>query len=182
MRKCEKGQSTLEFALTMILLLAFMLFYFQLTMVFAFGNYVHYATFMSARAYLSAGSDISDQRTRARDVIVQMLKRSAGQAGVDKFPSLAKGSGGGDPGGFQVDPPSQYSPTDSTLSWMQGVRYTFRSKLFVLPMAGSGKAGASSGDTQNAVTLTSESWLGRDPSDDECRSDMGKKGILDNGC
>jgi hypothetical protein len=178
----RKGQSTVEFALTLIMLLAFLLFFFQLSMVFAFGNYVHYATFMSARAYLSSGSDIEDQKSRAREVIVRMLKKSVGQAGVDKFPSIARGIGGGDPGGFQADPPSQYNPTDLHFSWMQGVRYTFRSKIFLIPLGRARKKKQAENDL-NSITLTSESWLGREPTDAECRNDMGKKAwFFDNGC
>jgi len=179
----NSGQSTVEFVLSFVLFFSFVLFYFQLCMVFAFGNFVHYATFMSARAYLAASSDRFDQRDRAREVLVSMVKKSVGQAGVDKFPSIARGFGQGDPGGFQVDPPSQYEERDRALSWMQGDRYTFKSNLFMSPLAGLGKAGTTSNDSLNSLTLTSESWLGREPADDECRGDMGKKKwIFDNGC
>ena len=41
--------------------------------VFALGNYAHYATFMAARAYLSAGPNQGDQRNRATTVIDGML-------------------------------------------------------------------------------------------------------------
>lgn len=184
--KDQKGQSTVEFALTVILLLAFMLFYFQLSLVLSFGSYVQYATFMSARAYLSAGPSRADQVERAKYVIVQMLKKSQGQAGVDKFPWIARGFKGGDPAGFEVDPPGNYNPTDRDFSWLQGVRYTFKSRLFVIPLAGTGSAGREERagmSTINSLTLTSESWLGREPPDDECRNDMGKNGwSFDNGC
>jgi hypothetical protein len=183
----QEGQSTVEFALTLILLLAFMLFYFQLSLVLSFGSYVQYATFMSARAYQSAGPSREDQKTRARDVIVQMLKKSVGQSGTDRFPSFAKGVGGTDPPGFDADPPSEFKPLDRDFSWMEGVRYTFKGKLFLLPLAGAGASGkqekASLGVAGNGVVLTSESWLGRDPPDDECRNDMGKNAwFFDNGC
>jgi hypothetical protein len=181
----QLGQSTIEFVLTMVLLLSFLLFYFQLSMIFAFGNFVHYATFMSARAYLSSGPSQGDQRSRARDVIVLLLKKSAGQAGVDKFPHIAKGVGAGDPGGFTSDRPSQYNKGDPTLSWMEGVRYTFRGKLFLIPLGGMGKGAQDDSGTGpvNSITLTSESWLGREPAYDECVGDMGKVGwFYDNGC
>jgi len=164
----DSGQATVEFALTMILFFSFFLFYFQLSMAFAFGNFVHYATFMSARAYLSAGPELGDQQTRARDVIVQMLKKSTGASGVDRFPFIAKGVGGSDPGGFEVLNGAQ------GLSWMTGVRYTFRSKLFLIPMGGSTKG-------VNSVTLTSESWLGREPTSQECQAFMAGR-LFDNGC
>ena len=164
-------------------------------MLFAFGNYVHYATFMSARALLSAGGSggDEDQQTRAKTVIVSMLKKSAGQAGVDKFPSIAKGFGGGEVKGLEMDNPSQYSETERNLSWMQGVRYTFRGKLFILPLQGTGQRGPEMAPSVNSLQLTSESWLGREPTFSECQSFMGNKGskvggkggrgwIFDNGC
>jgi hypothetical protein len=187
-----QGQSTIEFALTMMLFLSFTLFYFQISMVFAFGSYVHYATFMSARAYLAGGpEDQSEQASRARDVIVAMLKKSTGQSGVDKFPFIAKGSGGGDPVGFEVNPPSQFNFDDPAYSWMQGVRYTFTSRLFMIPMVGSSGSNNSSTSNNktsvNAVTLTSESWLGREPGYADCQNFMGAGNggsgwIFDNGC
>jgi hypothetical protein len=176
----KKGQSTLEFALTLMLLMGFVLFYLQLSMMMAFGNYVHYATFMSARALLSAGPDNSDQEARAQEVLVRMVKRR-GSAGQDRFPMIAKGEGQGDVPGAKFSPPSQFKPTDPALSWMQGVRYTFRSRLFLMPMGGGGRSAAA--QTANSVSLTSESWLGREPSYQECQDAMGKvKGIFDNGC
>ncbi|MBI2712239.1 MAG: pilus assembly protein [Bdellovibrio sp.] len=181
----QKGQSTVEFALTLILFMAFTLFYFQLSMVMAFGNFAHYATFMSARALLSAGYDAMDQKDRSRLVIVKMLKKSEGQAGVDKFPSIARGfGGGGEVGGLSNDPPDNFQPHVRDFSWMQGVRYTFRSKVFVIPLAGMGSAGkADTRPTVNTLTLTSESWLGRETSYMECQNEMGKfSGLFDNGC
>ena len=177
-RKDERGQSTVEFTLTLILLMAYLLFFFQLSMIFGFGNYVHYATFMSARAFLSAGSGIEDQKSRAKQVILGMVKKSEQEAGVDKFPSIAKGSGQGDPPGYQIltGAPSGNSGSD----WMTDVRYAFKSKLFMIPMAGPGKKDSTS---VNSVTLTSESFLGREPPDDECRNMIGQvMGLYDNGC
>ena len=171
----------MEFILTLLLLVAFILFFFQLTMIFSFGNYVHYATFMSARAYLSAGRDEQDQRERAMNVLVKMVKKSEGTTGIDKFPSIAKGSGGGETLGIKIGPGSEFVDGNRRSSWMQGVRYTFKSKLFLIPLAGFGKKGASA----NSIELTSESWLGREPSDSECNGAMvkgGMNGLLDNGC
>jgi hypothetical protein len=195
-REDQSGQATVEFALTLILLLSFTLFYLQLSFVFAFGNFVHYATFMSARAYLSAGPSRDDQVERAKNVITRMTKRSTALAGIDKFPSIARGTGGGDPAGFQVDPPEAFSPQDRNSSWMEGVRYTFRSRLFLIPLgrstagggggAARGPASGGRGRDVNGVTLTSESWLGREPNFDECGTDMSRKlsgiAIFDNGC
>ena len=178
--KKEEGQSTTEFALTLILLMGFVFFFMQISLIFGFGNYAHYATFMSARAYLSAGANRDDQIDRAKTVIVRTLKKSVVSTGADRFPSIAMGTGGGDPQGFNVDSP-EYVPGDRNLSWLQGVRYTFRSKLFLIPLGGKSKSAA--GNSVNQVTLTSESWLLREPTEDECQTQLGKvSGIYDNGC
>lgn len=193
------GQSTIEFALTMILLISFVLFFFQLSMVFAFGNYVHYATFMAARAYLSAGPDKADQQQRAEDVLVSMLKLSAGAPNVDKFPSISRACGdmvNSNVSGVTFDP-APLNLTDPATSWLQGVRYSFWSKLFVVPFAGAaGTATVTAGPAcqggagANRMILRSESFLGREPSDTECATGMknqwnglGTDGSLyDNGC
>ena len=44
----------------------------------------------------------------------------------------------------------------------------------------------SEGETMQTIDLTSESWLGRDPSQEECLESIsaatGGRGIVDNGC
>ena len=178
-RKSEAGQSTIEFALTMILLMSFTMFFLRLALLFGYGNYAHYATFMAARAYLSSGADrSSSQVARAEQVILSMLKKSVNEPGVDRFPTIAKGKGGGGRIlGMQIDH-ERYAPGNLNLSWMRGVRYTFRSRLFLIPFGG-----ASSIGKLNDIELTSESWLGREPTYSECVDEMGKlKAVWDNGC
>ncbi len=172
------GQSTIEFILTLTILMGFVLFYLQLSLMMAFGNYVHYATFMAARAYLSAGPDPQDQEDRAKAVITRMVKRN-NSPGIDRLPSVAKGDGGGDIKGLEFNL-SEFNATDVNLSWMQGVRYRFKSRLFLMPV---GKGGLQGNTPANTVTLISESWLGREPTYLDCQNDMGKfEGIFDNGC
>jgi hypothetical protein len=61
---------------------------------------------------------------------------------------------------------------------MEGVRYTLTCRLVLVPFAGLvGRSAA------NTLTLTSESWLGREPTFDDCLTFMTTKGwIIDNGC
>ncbi len=173
----EKGQATIEFALTLILLMAFVLFYVQLSLVLAWGNYVQYATFMAARAYQAASATREDQRARAISVITRMLKKR-GSSSMDRIPFVAKGEGDGDVKGLMVDPPEQFNPSVRNLSWLEGVRYTFKSRIFVMPLAGKPE-----GQGVNTVPFTSESWLGREPSYAECEAEMKAKGwAFDNGC
>jgi hypothetical protein len=177
----QAGQSTLEFALVLFLLMAFLLFYVQLALMMGYGNYAHYATFMAARAYLSAGPDPTDQKQRAQTVIVRMIKKGQGQEGIDRFPSIAQATGDGDIKGVQIGAADNFSSTDKHLSWLQGVRYAFKSRLFLLPFGTA--AGAAAAASASSVTLKSESWLGREPAYNDCQQDIGaKKGIFDNGC
>lgn len=185
MKMNSSGQTTIEFILTFILLLSFLFFFLQLSMVMAFGNYVHYATFMAARAYLSSGIDTVDQTDRAKNVMVRMVKRSEGQSGTDKFPTIARGFGGdGDVPGLALSAPGNYNQLNQDFSWLQGVRYTFRSKIFVLPLGGLGKAAAAvngnPNQSANLLELTSESWLGREQTSSECQKSMAM--AYDNGC
>jgi hypothetical protein len=174
----DQGQSTIEFALTLTVLMAFALFFIQLCLVFGFGNFVHYATFMSARAYMAAGKTATDQEDRARKVIIQTLKKSEGSPNTDRFPTIAKAKDGDNPAGAFIGPGSNYDPSKRNSFWMQGVRYRFASRLFVLPL--SGKVNGT--QTKQLLQLTSESWLGREPTFEECMDKMQKDWVLDNGC
>lgn len=178
----QHGQSTVEFALSILLMMGFVLFFVQLSFLFAYGNLVHYATFMAARSYLAAGDSPEEQTERAKSVIIQLLKRSAGMAGVEKYPFIAKGEGNGGsnvPGLITLGDGPNFDPANSSLSWMQGVRYRFKGKLTSVPLGG-GKEGSA-----NFLTLTSESWLGRERSAQECQKALStiQGGVLyDNGC
>lgn len=178
-KKSESGQSTVEFALTMILVSGFMFLFFQLSMVMGMSSYVQYATFMSARAYLAAGPDREDQRTRARTVIQQMLKAS-GNAAQDRLPSIIKGDGGNDGTvtGLNFDD-DNYKPVRD-YSWLQGIRYSFKGRVFLSPI---GRGGTTKANLPT-LSLTSESYLGREATTEECRSEMKSRGdgIYDNGC
>ena len=166
-RRREKGQSTIEFALTMALLMGFVLFFVHLAFLFAYGNLVHYATFMSARAYLSAGEEPDGQVKRAQTVIIRLLKRSESNPGVEKYQFVAKGVEGEEIPGMYYSPKSPYAPKDPDFSWLQGIRYKFRASLPMVPLS-NGNGGA------NSLTLTSESWLGREKTRVEVNSWMMK--------
>ena len=183
----EAGQSTLEFVLTMILFVGFLLFFMKLSFFMAYGNLVQYATFLAARSYQASGPDENDQRDRAKLTLVRLLKKSEGETGTERFQAIAQGSGGGDPIGAQVGPDALFDPADDANSWLQGVRYTFRSRLFVNLLGDKpsppqpGQPGAQS---PGVVSFISESWLGREVTESECRQEGEEvlRGELDNGC
>lgn len=174
----EEGQSTIEFALAVSMSIAFVFFFVHLSMLLAFGNFVHYATFMSARTLQAASDSNEDQTERAREVAIRLLKKSIAQPGTDKYGFIARGDGGSDVPGLILGPSSDFNKKDADLSWKEGVRYRFKARIIPVPLS----AGAA---RDNELTLTSESWLGREPSTLECESELGKKlgGVtFDNGC
>ena len=176
-KRGESGQSTVEFALTLLLIVIFFLTFTQISLLFGFGNYVHYATFMSARAKLSAGGAPDDQATRAQAVLTSMIKTSNGPGGKDRWGSIGQGIGGssGDVKGADLGDGAQYAVGDPALSWMQGVRYTFKGKVFLVPFGGDASS--------STVTLTSESWLGQEDSYQKCSEALTANGAaFDNGC
>ncbi|MCC7441634.1 MAG: pilus assembly protein [Bdellovibrionales bacterium] len=173
LRKNESGQATIEFALTLILLLVFVFFYVQLGLVMAFANYVQYATFMSSRALVSSAATDQEQNEAATRVLGSMVKKGAFDTGSDRWPSIAKGVEGDAVVGATIGSGPLFAPKNKDQSWQEGVRYTFRSRLFLLPF----------GDVPGAIKLTSESWLGREPTKSQCETFMsGVGGIIDNGC
>ena len=173
LRNEQKGQSTVEFAMVLVLLMSFIFFFFQMAMVFSWGSFVQYATFMSARAYLSGSADVADQRSRAQEVIVKMLKKG-GQPNVDRLPFVAKADGGDDVKGATFGAGPQYEERVRNFSWMQGVTYTFKSRLFMMPF------GSKISPQLNVLKLRSESWLGVETSYNDCVRKV--QGIIDNGC
>ena len=180
--KNQRGQTTIEFAMTLLFILAFSLFYFQLTLFMGVGNYIHYATFMSARAYLSAGST-DDQVSRAHTVLQKMLQINDGRGAFSTVQrGLASQSCVGDStlqGSCIGDGPNNPAVGDRASSWMRGVRYRFKGRLFVLPFAGA----TGTDETTSSLILQSESWLGREPKDADCAKDLQQKGgYVDNGC
>jgi hypothetical protein len=181
----------MEFVLTVILLSGFVLFFARLSFFLGYANLVQYATFLSSRAYQSGAKNQEEQCTAARTVLVSLLRKSSGLEGEEKY-GIAQGfgGGGGDPGcaplvGAAIGRGDKFVATDDSYSWLQGVRYTFRSK-FSVSIFGDQPSAVSSASSipPGKLQLTSESWLGREPTEEECLSEIQAKGVEppDNGC
>ncbi len=140
--------------------------------VMAYGSYVQYATFMSARAYLSAGPTQEDQYNRASEVLSQMLRGRGG----DRFKMFGAGEGGGtEIPGASIGNHGDYIANKREFGWLEGVTYHFKSKLLPIRLNREMR--------QETIELQSESWLGREPSYGECADAMGQKNWkFDNGC
>ncbi len=174
----ESGQATIEFVLVMVFLLGFVFFFVQLSLVFGWSNYLQYATYYSARTLVASRETPGEQKAAAQEVLELMVHKGGGP----RLPFVAR-----DDKGLSVGESTSegFSKTDRSSSWLEGARYSFKSKVFILPV---GK-GELPGD-EKYLHLTSETWLGREPSDSECRSEMAtgasKSGArtweIDNGC
>jgi hypothetical protein len=185
-RRRQRGQGTVELILTLFAFFTIFFMYVQLAISFAVGNYIQYATFMASRALLSGGKS-KDAQIRAGTLVLNaMLIRN----GKDRFGAFAKGDGDGDPPGafVGVSPRVRLASTDAReTAWEQGATYRFGIKMYMLPIAPGAKRGA-----QNKVTLESQSWLGREPTTEECVKNLqtrpgminlqGVKPLFDNGC
>ncbi len=162
-RHSESGQAAMEFVLSLLLLLTFFFFIVRLCAVFAIGNYIHYATFMGARAYFASAENPGAQITRAETVMESALgsrwKRFISRR-AEEGNSEIEGVGIG--GGYFFNNESK-----ERNAWNQGVTFSFRSKLEMYPWSRAG--------TSANLDLASESWLGREETTAECLNQTQKK-------
>lgn len=153
----NSGQALIEFALGLMVIISFFFFFVKLAAVFAIANYIQYATFMSARAYQSSSLTEEDQIFRAGEV----LRKTVG----NRWKNLARGKGGDGSvigvTGATVGIGPYFEENPFRNFWNQGVTYSFQSALTFYPFSGQGK--------KLNLNLTSETWLGREESIEECR-------------
>lgn len=180
-KRRTRGQSLIEFILTLLAFLTVLFMVVQVGLSFGIANYVHYATYMAARALLSGDETPRKQQDNAKFVLTSMLKREGGE---DRFKPVIHGSGSGDPIGVDLIGPSpRVNPNDARqTTWEQGVVYRYKAKLYMMPLVRGAKRGV-----DNSVELESETWLGRDPSTQECLTQLKGRSrvdpwIVDNGC
>jgi hypothetical protein len=185
----ERGQVIVEFLIvsTMILTLIFM--FVQIAWGIAYGHYAQYATYMASRAYLAATFTQAEQAERAGKVLKDMLKNGGGQ---DRMPFIAKARGGDErdaQGAEPVDgamvgthPEAVGKDMSRIYSWAEGVQYNFGVNVFLLPLSsaiknegmgetikgGSGDQETKGVQWKGAIPFTSDSFLGREPTVDEC--------------
>ncbi|MBC7396092.1 MAG: hypothetical protein H7333_01500 [Bdellovibrionales bacterium] len=143
----------IEFVLGLMIVISFFFFYIRMCAVFAIGNYVHYATFMSARAYMSSDSNKEKQKENATAVLQKMVEK--------RFQSLlSPKDGDGSVKGATIGNGPYYDESPSQDLWNQGVTFHYTSKLALYPW---------SRDKQSILLdLTSESWMPREEASDEC--------------
>jgi Flp pilus assembly protein TadG len=182
----EGGQGTVEMVLTLFAFFTILFMYVQIALSFSVANYIQYATFMAARAFLSAHPSEGEQKRAAASVLDAMLR----PGGSEVFGSIAKPSEGtGDIPGATIGATSRVelrATNSRRKAWEQGVQYKFKTKLYMVPLIRPKPSKDGSG-----LELISETYLGREPTADECvkylkkrQTDLGiqKPLIFDNGC
>ncbi len=190
----QSGQAIIEFLIVIIVILTMIFVFIQLSWAIGFSHYVHYATFMSSRAYYSGAATKTEQFESAAAVLRTMLKNPAGQ---DLLPFIAKArtgderdiSSGAEPvkGAFiGTHPEAEGNENTRAFSWAEGVQYNFNVPIFLMPLAtwvkdeGKGKsirAGTEQEPTKaiefkGAIPFTSDSFLGRESTYDECLKEI----------
>ena len=158
--KSRRGQALIEFVLGLMIVISFFFFYVKMAAVFAIGNYIHYATFMAARAY-SSGAGTPDEQTANAEAVLQ--KMVAG-----RFKTLLKPSSdsSGSIPGATVGPGPWYQEDAALDNWNQGVTYAYETKIALYPW--------SKGNQAITMKLTSESWMRREDSESECNAKKGR--------
>jgi len=159
-KKNRAGQALMEFVLGLMIVISFFFFFLKMSATFVVGNFIHYATFMSARAYMSSAKTQGDQQTNAEKVLQQMV--GGRWKALIKPDSAAAGSV---PGGFIGA--GSYAQDDPSLdNWNQGATFAYTSKLSIYPWSKEGQG--------IDLKLTSESWMPREQSEGETKDTMSK--------
>lgn len=144
-----------EFVLGLMITISFFFFYVKMSAVFAIGNYIHYATFMSARALSSSAATEDAQLDSAQAVLESMVMGHFKNIIQARKEAIVLGQGE-----FSKANPVQDN-------WGQGVSYPFKAKLSLYPFSNQGQS--------IEMELTSNSFMPREDSADEC---LQKKGLI----
>jgi hypothetical protein len=161
--KSRSGQSVVEFIFVTIVFLNLLLVTFNAVMAFVVQQYMSYAVFMAARAYQASQEDPSAQDKAARDTLNSYLYFGNAPAGVFKFPGYKKILATDVEAVFPAVGSNlpQYGQTQPAETVKIEVR--FKVPLFQLPVPGL---------TEDLirVPLRAASYLGREPTREECKS------------
>ncbi|MDA9189751.1 hypothetical protein N9O57_02095 [bacterium] len=144
-RKCDAGQSTIEFIVTFSFVVGFIFLFIRFSVNMTNGFLVHYGTYMASRAYLSFENNSGDSAA---------VDAGAASLGQQVFSELNISN-------FLGNTPislSFNSPDDAGKAIYTGAVAKFSQDFGVFKSLGGGEK----------LQLTSESFLGKEPTRSEC--------------
>jgi hypothetical protein len=155
----KQGQALIEFVLGLMIMISVFFFYVKMGAVFAIGNFIHYATFMSARA-LSSSANTPDQQIENAEKVLRSLVGG-------RWKSFIKPKGGSStiPGAV-VGPGPYFQESPAEDQWNQGVIFNYEANFSVYPWT--------QGEDSLKLELTSESWMRREEAASECNNKRGQ--------
>jgi hypothetical protein len=158
MRKCQKGQSTIEFILTFMFALGIVFMFVNIAINYSAGYLVHYATFMASRTYLTVdsagGNSPADSSGLAKEEALNTFKRF--KMGVIGVPDDAAKNCCSLDDGFYIR--GAYEGVNPSTALFVGAVSVFERPLSFFQSI----TGTTTGK------LVSESFLGKDPVRLEC--------------
>ncbi len=159
----DSGQAAIEFIIVVVVVFFFLLFYLSLCMGMVLSEYVEYATFMTARTYKAAYVSEGSQREYA-DRAFRNYFYFQGRQDQPKIPeTLLKING------LQFDGAGPRGDQKTA-----GVRVDYEVPFFYLPPIFLPPADQNSVGNATKLNLTAESYLGREPTLNEVKSDLSK--------
>ena len=158
--KFKRGQSVVEFMFVILLFLNLLVVTFNAVMGFAVQQYVSYAAFMAARAFQAGQETPAMQLAYAERTLRNYLYFPGSTDGILKFPGYDKVLASD----IEIILPSGNLPPYGQIQPIEGAKVEVRFKvpLFQLPFLGL---------TPDLVwvPLRAVSYLGREPTREECR-------------
>lgn len=141
MENNSKGQSTVEFIMTFSMVFAFFFLFLKMALNYTDGYYVHYATFVASRSYLTVDNDTAATDPATGDSMAfEYAKKVFNKFKIDSFIP-------GFDGVLKANSPDQKYTIFTGL-------YTDYTTAFSLGIIGGG----------TRMNMRSESFLGREPS------------------
>ncbi|MGE4131270.1 MAG: hypothetical protein AB7F86_06505 [Bdellovibrionales bacterium] len=160
----QRGIITVDFMFSLVLIMGFTALLFVLTFTLSIASVTQYVTFATARNYAVAHVTIQEQTNRANQKYNEMTQSkvlrplySNGWYSVDQTPGIGDHT--------TIIPGFQGATEGVNKFWGAGTHFTAKVLAFTIPFFGST---APDDETGEGFTTYIGSYLGREPSSEEC--------------
>jgi len=165
MRRSKSGQSVVEFILVILVFLNLLVVTINATMAFAVQQYMSYAAFMAARAYQASNLSPDLQAEAAATTLKSYVFITPTDEAEKVFRFNSDGTGTAREVIWEIPNAAAGLPKYGQMPPEPGrrIQISFQVPLFRLPFGNIGKERA-------WIKLSAVSYLGREPTVEECRS------------